>query len=273
MKKVLFLFSIVTLISCGAQKIKGSGNVTTEKNRLPDFHSLEIAGDFEVKLKKGSTGMIEVKADDNLHSLIRGEVVDRVLYLKPTKEIGRSKSQEITITYPENLQKINVSGHTEIEAEGELYSEELKISTSDDAEVYLTVTSTKFDLFNEGKSKVELNLTADDAYFQLNGSSDIEALVNAPKFKVDTYEDATARIEGEVDDLQLRAEHSSKFDGENLTANTAVVIAEGKSKIEIEVLEKLTLTAKNRSEIELYGNPEIDLLEFSENAVLAKKDG
>ena len=29
---------------------------------------------------------------------------------------------------------------------------------------------------------------------------------------------------------------------------------------EIEVLDKLTLTAKNRSEIELYGNPEIDLL-------------
>jgi hypothetical protein len=51
-----------------------------------------------------------------------------------------------------------------------------------------------------------------------------------------------------------------------------VVIAEGKSKNEIEVLDKLTLTAKNRSEIELYGNPEIDLLEFSEKAVLAKKD-
>jgi uncharacterized protein YxjI len=272
MKKLLLLFSAVLFFSCGAQKIKGSGNVTTEKNRLPDFHSIEIAGDFEVELKKGSTAMMEVEADDNLHSIIRGEVIDRTLYLKPSKEIGKSKSQEIIITYPENLQKINVSGKVELEAEGELYAEELKITSSEDAEVYLTITATKFDLFNEGDSKIELNLTAEDAYFQLNGSSDIEALVNAPKFKVDTYEKAKAKIEGEVDDLQLRAEHSTKFNGRRLTAKTAVVIAEGKSKNEIEVLDKLTLTAKNRSEIELYGNPEIDLLEFSEKAVLAKKD-
>ncbi|MDX1720156.1 MAG: DUF2807 domain-containing protein, partial [Salegentibacter mishustinae] len=264
--------SAVLFFSCGAQKIKGSGNVTTEKNRLPDFHSIEIAGDFEVELKKGSTAMMEVEADDNLHSIIRGEVIDRTLYLKPSKEIGKSKSQEIIITYPENLQKINVSGKVELEAEGELYAEELKITSREDAEVYLTITATKFDLFNEGDSKIELNLTAEDAYFQLNGSSDIEALVNAPRFKVDTYEKAKAKIEGEVDDLQLRAEHSTKFDGRRLTAITAVVIAEGKSKNEIEVLDKLTLTAKNRSEIELYGSPEIDLLEFSEKAVLAKKD-
>jgi len=272
MKKILLLLSICMAFSCGANKVKGSRNVTTEKTRLTDFHSIDIAGDFEVTLKKGNTAMMEVKADDNLHRIIRSQVVDQVLYLNPSKKIGKSKSQEITLTYPENLLKISVSGNTELEADEELYSEELKITTADEAEVYLTVMATKFDLFNEGKSEVELNLTADNAYFQLNGSSDIEALVNAPKFKVDTYEKARAKIEGEVDDLQLRAEHSTKFNGRRLTAITAVVIAEGKSESEIEVLEKLTLTAKNRSEIELYGNPQIDLVEFSEKAVLAKKD-
>ncbi len=258
--------------SCGAKKVKGSRNVTTEKTRLLDFHSIDIAGDFEVTLKKGSTGMIEVEADDNLHRIIRGEVVDQVLYLKPTKKIGKSKSQEITITFPENLQNITVSENIELASAEELYTENLKITTADDAEVYLTITATKFDLFNGGKSDVELNLTAEDAYFQLNESSEIKALVNAPKFKVDIYEKAKARIEGEVDDLQLRSEHSTKFDGRRLTARTAVVTAEGKSKNELEVLETLTLTAKNRSEIELYGNPKVNLEEFSEKAVLAKKD-
>ncbi|MBZ9731266.1 DUF2807 domain-containing protein [Salegentibacter sp. JZCK2] len=272
MKKILLLISICMAFSCGANKVKGSRNVTTEKTRLTDFHSIDIAGDFEVTLKKGSTGMMEVEADDNLHRIIRGEVVDQVLYLKPTKKIGKSKSQEIILTFPENLLNISVSGNTELEANEELYSEELKITTADDAEVYLTVTATKFDLFNEGKSEVELNLTADDAYFQLNGSSEIKALVNAPKFKVDIYEKASARIEGEVDDLQLRSEHSTKFDGRRLTVKTAVVVAEGKSKNELEVLETLTLTAKHRSKMELYGNPKVDLVEFSEKAVLAKKD-
>ncbi|SKB94358.1 Putative auto-transporter adhesin, head GIN domain [Salegentibacter salinarum] len=272
MKKILLLLSIFMAFSCGAKKIKGSRNVTTEKTRLTDFHSVDIAGDFEVTLKQGSTAMMEVEADDNLHRIIRGEVVDQVLYLKPTKKIGRSKSQEISLTYPENLQKITVSGNTELEADEDLYSEELKITTADDAEVYLTVTATKFDLFNEGKADVELNLTAEDVYFQLNESSYIKSLVNAPRFKVDIYEKASARIEGEVDDLQLRSEHSTKFDGRRLSARTAVVIAEGKSKNELEVLENLTLTAKNRSEMELYGNPKVDLVEFSEKAVLAKKD-
>ena len=65
---------------------------------------------------------MEVEADDNLHRIIRGEVVDQVLYLKPTKKIGRSKSQEITLTYPQNLEKITVSGNTELEADEDLYS-------------------------------------------------------------------------------------------------------------------------------------------------------
>ncbi|SKB82069.1 Putative auto-transporter adhesin, head GIN domain [Salegentibacter holothuriorum] len=272
MKNLLLIFSTILLVGCGAKKITGSGNVTTEKNRLTDFNSIEIAGDFDVKLKNGNTAMIEIEADDNLHSIIRAEVVDRTLFIKPSKEIGRSKSKDITITYPEKLQKITISGKVELEAEGELYSEELKITSKENAELYLTITATKFDLFNEDDAKIELNLTAENVYFQLNGSSDIKALVNAPIFKVDTYEKADAKIEGEVDDLQLRAEHSSKFDGKRLTAKTAVVIAEGKSKNEIEVLETLTLTAKNRSEIELYGNPKVELLEFSEKAVLSKKD-
>ncbi|WP_289024578.1 DUF2807 domain-containing protein [uncultured Salegentibacter sp.] len=272
MKKLLLLFGSILLASCGSNKITGSGNVTTEKNRLPDFNSIELIGNSDVRLKNGNTAMIEVEADDNLHSIIRSEVVNGTLFIKPSKEIGRSKSQKITITYPKNLQQINVGGNIELEAEGELYAEELKITAKESAKIYLTLTTTKFDLYNEEDAEIELNLTAENAYFQLNGSSEMEALVNAQKFKVDTYEKAKAKIEGEVNDLQLRSEHSSVFDGKKLSAKTAVVIAEGKSKNEIEVLETLTLTAKNRSEIDLYANPKVELLEFSENAVLSKKD-
>jgi hypothetical protein len=272
MKKLLLILGICLAFSCGAKKVKGSRVVTTEKTRLLDFHSIEISGDFEVKLTKGSTALMKVRADDNLHRLIRGEVVNDVLYLKPTKEIGRSKSQKIEITYPENLEKISLTGNVELETREELYAENLKLNLADKAEAYLTITATKFDLFSNGKAEVELNLTAEDVYFQLNKSSEIEALVNSPSFKVDMYEKASARIEGETKNLQLRAEHSSKFDGERLTATKAVIIAEGKAKIEIQVVQQLSLTAKNRAEIELYGKPKIDLVEFSEKAVLAKKD-
>ncbi|SHF56160.1 Putative auto-transporter adhesin, head GIN domain [Salegentibacter echinorum] len=272
MKKILLLLGICLAFSCGSQKVNGSRIVTTEKTRLLDFNSIEISGDFDVELKKGSTALMKVKADDNLHRIIQGEVVNQVLYIKPTKRIGRSKSQEIEITYPQDLQKIILNENVELETEGELYTEELKVELADRAKAYLTITATRFDLFSNGKSIVELNLTAENAYFQLNKSSGIKALVNSPSFNVDMYEKASARIEGETNNFQLRAEHSSDFKGKRLTANEAVVVAEGKTKIEVEVLKQLSLTAKNRAEIKLYGTPKIDLVEFSEKAVLAKKN-
>ena len=273
MKKLLLLIFIAGILSsCGAQKVKGSRNVTTEETRLKDFTSVEISGEFEVEIGKGESAFMQIKADDNLHSVIQAEVSNGTLYIKPTKKITRSKSQEIRITFPQELDRIVISEKVELESFEDLYLEDTELRLNDDSKAWLTVTAAEFQLYNNGKSKAELNLTAENAYFQLNNSSDIKALVNAPVFKVDSYEKASAKIEGETEEFELRAEHSTKFDGSKLTAKNATVIAEGRSRNEVEVLENLKLTAKDKTKIDIYGNPEIEMVEFTESSQISKKD-
>lgn len=267
----IILLFIVT--ACGAQdKVRGSRNVKTEQTNLTPFHSIRVAGEFKVGVLKGGRPMLEIKADDNLHDLIQSEIVDGVLYIKPVKEFSRTKSQEITITYSDSLKNISVSDKVELESLQDLYAGNFQLETKNDSKAFITITAKSFNLINGDDSKVELNVTAKDCYFQLNQSSNVKALVNSPLFKTDIYEKALARIEGDVQDFTLRADQGSKFDGENLTAVNAVVLSQGRSDSKINVAESLEITAKGDSKTEIYNNPEIKIIEFTDEAVIAKKE-
>ncbi len=273
MKKLLLLFLVLgTLYSCGSQKVKGSRNVTTERTNLKEFTSVEIQGDFEVGLKKGNRAQMEVEADDNLHSLIQTDIVDNVLFIKSRKPVKSSKSFEIILTFPQDLDRIVITDNVELYSDEDLFLQDVELRINKNAKAWLTLTARDFQLYMNDKSKTELNLTAGNAYFQLNSSSDLKALVYSPVFKVDLYEKASAKIEGETSEFELRSEHSTKFNGSKLTSENAVVTAEGRSKNEVQVTGKLKLTAKDRSNIEVYGDPEIELVEFTEKAELKKKE-
>lgn len=266
---ILLLFGSVLMAQ---DKVKGSRNVQTEKYNLTPFTSIEISGDFEVGIEKGKRPMMKVKADDNLIDLIQNEVINGILYIRPAKEFKRAKKLEITISFSDTLNSIKISDEVELESNEDLFVNNFQLETKKKSEAYLTLTANSFNLIHGDDAKAELNVTAQESYFQLNQSSKIEALVNAPSFKVDIYEKADARIDGEIEDFQLRADQSSKFDGEKLTAVTANVIAQGNSDNIINVTESLEIVAKGDSKTEIYGQPSINLNEFSGKAVIEKKE-
>lgn len=270
-KKLPLLIVLLGCVVFAQDKVKGSRNVQTEKYNLTPFNSIEISGDFEVGIQKGGRPMMEVKADDNLIDLIQNEVINGILYIRPAKEFKRAKRQEITITYSDTLKSIKISDEVELESLQDIFVSDFQLETKNRSAAYLTLTANNFNLIHGDDSKAELNITAQESYFQLNQSSKIEALVNAPLFKVDIYEKADARIDGEIQDFQLRADQSSKFDGEDLTANRANVTAQGNSDNIINVTESLEIMAKGDSKTEIYGQPSINLTEFADEAVIAKK--
>lgn len=274
MKKILPLLLLLLLSypAISQEKIKGSRNVTTEKTSLDFFDSVVIDGDFEVLLKKDNRSRLIVKADDNLQSIIRKEVINQTLYITTEKEISRSRSLDLEINFPENLRKIEIAGKSVLESSEDLTADSLEVITRDNSKVYLTLSANRFKLVNGDKAKAELNVTAQDIYFQLNQSSDIKALVKAPVFRTDIYEDASAKIEGDVEEFQLRADHTTKFNGENLFCKEASVLAQGRSKNKLNVIEELELKAHGRSETDIYNTPKIKLEEFSDEAVISKKE-
>ncbi|MDR5589970.1 GIN domain-containing protein [Christiangramia sediminicola] len=273
MIKKLPLLLLIVLFSCKAQdKVKGSRNVKTEQYNLTSFHSIQAKGEFEIGILKGSRPMLEIEADDNLHDLIQTEVVDGVLYIKPIKEISRSKKQEIRITFSDTLKSILVAGDVEISSLQDLYLGDFQLETRKDSKAFLTLTAKSFSLIQNDDAESKLNVTASDVICQLNQSSKVEALFNTPMLKVDIYEKASARIDGDIQDFTIRADQSSQFDGENLTAIKANVLAQGDSEVKVNATDSLEIRANGSSEIDIFNNPKIDLIELKDEAVIAKKE-
>ncbi|MCH4822814.1 DUF2807 domain-containing protein [Gramella lutea] len=273
MIKKLPLVLLIIFISCKAQdKVKGSRNVKTEQYDLKSFHSIQVKGDFEIGILKGSKPMIEIEADDNLHDLIQTDVIDGVLYIKPIKKISRSKRQELRITFSDTLKSILVAGEVKLSSLQDLFLNDFDLQTRKEAKAFLTLTARSFSLIQSDDSKAELNVTATDCSWQLNQSSEVKALVNASIFNVDIYEKASARIEGDVKEIKIRADQSSNFDGENLTSIQAEILAQGNSEIKVNAIDSLNIRANGNSEIEVYNEPNINILEFKDEAILAKKE-
>ena len=271
-KKLPFLLLII-FFSCTAQdKVKGSRNVKTEQYDLSGFHSIQAKGDLEIGILKGNRPMVEIEADDNLHDLIQTDVIDGVLYIKPIKEISRSKRLELRVTFSDTLKSILLAGEVELSSLQDLYLNDFNLEARKKAEAYLTLTARKFNLIQNDDAKAELNITASEVHYQLNQSAEVKALVNAPVFNVDIYEKASARIEGDIQEFKIRADQSSKFDGENLSSINAELLAQGNSEVKINATDTLNIKASGNSEIDVFNEPTINLIEFRDEAVLAKKE-
>lgn len=273
MIKKLPLLLLIIFFSCKAQdKVKGSRNVKTEQYNLTPFHSIQIKGEFEVGILKGNRPIVEIEADDNLHDLIQTEVIDGVLHIKPIKELSRAKKQELTITFSDTLKSIVIAGKVELESLQDLYFGDFQLETRNDAKAFITFTAKKFNLIQNDDAESKLNVTASEVHYQLNQNSKVEALVNSPIFNVDIYEKASARIDGEIQDFTIRADQSSNFDGENLTSVKANILAQGNSEVKVNATDSIEVRANGKSEIEVFNNPSIKLIEFKDEAVIAKKE-
>jgi hypothetical protein len=270
-KITLLTFLLIGLTSQAQKSVKGSRNVTTEQTDISSFRSIELDGDFEVGLLKGNRSMVEVEADDNLHSIIQIEVVNEVLYIKPSTKISNSKSQQIRITFADTLTKITVDGKVEFETLQELFLNEFEFIAKGRSKSKLSSISNKFKLDNSGNAKVEVDITSEDIALELKESSNLEGSLKSPLLTVKAFDNSSAKLKGAIEDLKLTASKSAKFDGEKLSSKTAEVFTTGNSKNSINVSKNLKLSAKDKSEVNLYNTPEIDLVEFSQKAVISKK--
>ena len=276
MKKKLFLSLLITLtlftgFSQDKAKIKGSRNVTNKITELDPFERIVIGEDFKIRLIQGIAPSIEINADDNLHEVIDFTVQDGSLKFKTNKRITSSKKIEIIVVFKDSINTIELKDNAEVNTVNALQLKTLTLITSQSSKAFMTVKSDLFKLINSDKSNVELNLTADKATLELNDNSNIKALINASEIEVDLYQRASAKIEGDTNNLQVRADNTTTFKGEKLTAKDCYLITEGRADVYIEVSENLKIEASGTTETFIYGSPEIEITTFEDTAVLRKK--
>ena len=89
--------------------------------------------------------------------------------------------------------------------------------------------------------------------------------------RFDMYQKASAEIEGDVNDLKLRLDNSCDFTGKKLTAKTALVEVTAYAKASINISTTAIIDASGNSEIELSGEPKIEIKRFAESAMIKKR--
>ncbi len=275
MKKILLLV-IITLVFSNIQaqkeKIKGNKIVVTEQKNLDPFHTIQLYDDFEITLTEDNENIATIEADSNLQEFITVEVHDSILEVKSRRDIKRSKELTIKISYAQELKKILAYNKIQLKSGSLIKSTNLRIESNDNTEVFLSIETDKLTAITNGKSTVDLHTNAAEAFYQVNESSELKGILDTDLLKLDLYQKASSKLEGEAKSIVLRMDRNTNFYGQKLKTDTASVSAEGTSDCYILCHKEITIEATDQTEIYLLGDdPKVTMTTFSNEATLYKK--
>lgn len=275
MKKLYFLLIalVITSVALGQkkEKIKGSKIVTVTQKEVEPFENLEIEDNLEIFIIKGDRQSIEIEADDNLHDVLKYEMVGSSLRLSSIKEVTGAKKFSVRVTYTDILKLITVKQEAQLNSLADLQLDEITVKNYDYSKSYLNVKSKHFTLLMNDKSKAELNVKSESATLELSKNAELKALVATQNLKLDLYQKTSANVEGDATMAKIRLDNNSNLTAKKLIAAEMELTAEAYSNVSVNASNKISITATGKSEIQLYGAPKINMINFADNATLYKK--
>jgi hypothetical protein len=268
---IILLLSTTFVFSQKAEKIKGSKVVTSSIQQVKPFTMIEVEDNIEIYLEKGAKSEIKIEADDNLHDVISLKVENNILIISTSKEIQGFKKLSVKVTYTNDLNLITTKDESIITAIQEIILDTITFKSLDKSKLFLNVNAGNFNLQADDKSKIELNLKSETSFIELSKNSSLKALINSAELKCDLYQKSSAIIEGDSDNSIIRIDNLAELNASKFNSKTSDLTIEGKASCSLLVENNFTLDANDNTEINVYGNPKIEIRKFSGEAKLLKK--
>ena len=223
------LVMVLFLTSCSAQnwgKVKGDGNVITEKRSVGNFDELGVSGSFDIYLVKGKEGELTIKIEENLLPYLVTEVDNGKLKIKwkSGTSINTRKGVEITVAF-NDIEGIALSGS------GDIVSKDI-------------IKSDNFEVAVSGSGDMDLELDVQKMTAAVSGSGDMDLKGSATNFE--------AAVAG-----------SGDIDGVNLKTEKAEVRVSGSGGITITVLNELDAKVSGSGSVRYKGNPSVEDVKVS----------
>ncbi|MEN3324012.1 head GIN domain-containing protein [Mariniflexile soesokkakense] len=273
MRTLIIVLAVLLTLNSNAQKkqkIKGNREVIEVYDNLNAFNEIEIADDLEVNIMQTLSEGYRLKADSNLISSIKFEVVDSVLKIYTSNKITSSKSLEIYVTCKE-LNKITLKNDAELNGQNNINGTDLTLLCLDNSEFDLDINSTMFSLQLNSSTKGKLNLKSVTSTMALNDNSSLKASLSIDDFDLILSKKADMNIEGNCDNLNLITSGSVNVKAKNLLVTNAKINASNSSDIYVYASKYLSLYAKDRSYVYVYGSPEINVEGLNDKSQIIKK--
>ena len=153
-------------------KIKGSGNIATEKREVAKFDSVDVGGVFQVEIVAQKDFGVIVEADDNLLPFIVTEVRGNTLNVKTKKRKRFSTSNPIRIkVFAPNIENLEVSGVAKVSLSN-IDNDSLKIDSSGASKINLEGKSKNLNIDISGATRVNAKeLKTEKASVDASGAS------------------------------------------------------------------------------------------------------
>jgi len=269
----LFALSLLGTQAVKAQKkpkIKGNRIVAPYNASLDAFHTIILNEDLKMSVVAADSSSVAILADDNLPPIFKFQVTDSVLTISTYYTITASKQLDITLFTP-SLDSISmVAGEIGITLDPRFKS--VNAYASGGTNLSVAGSTTHFSLHLDKK-----------AFAVINGVFDVLSLKMKDRAAATIYADISENAQLQLSDragvkwggttahLSAALLDNTNLDALELEATEAVVNASGRARTELYVISHLTYFAKDESQLDLYGLPKIDLLEFSGTSQLRKK--
>ena len=213
----------LTLFSCNFDinmnsGVRGNGNVQIEERTVNQtFTAIKATEGLNVYLTQGNSESITVEADENLHELIITEVIDGVLKIHTTENIGKSTAKKVMVSFKDISAITSTSG----------------------SDVYSTNT-----------------ISANHLKLKSTSGSDMKLDVNTSILECKSTSGSDLKLSGKTEKLIAEATSGSDIKASNLMAESSQVKATSGADISVNTSKELTAKATSGGDIRYYGNPE-----------------
>ncbi len=175
---IMMMAIALNLSSCqftDANAIKGSGELTTESHTLGFFSEIDLRGAYSVTLSQGGNAMLTIETDDNLHELIKVELIDEKLSIVSDREtVLRPTRMDLFITYPE-IHQLSIQGAGKVTTTEKILTDNLFLDMSGAADLHLDIETESLHTRVSGAGNIYLRGMATHHHIELSGASNLKA--------------------------------------------------------------------------------------------------
>ncbi|MEJ0105333.1 MAG: head GIN domain-containing protein [Bacteroidota bacterium] len=225
--KNIFLSAIamaVIFTSCRfveGQRIKGDGNVSTEKRSVTGFTGVETHGSIDIEISQGDY-KVTVESDQNIIPYIVTEVVNGHLQVR----------------FKDDFHGYNYSS----------------------AKVYVTAPALNaFEVHGSGNINGK-GLISDNGSMEINvsGSGDVELDLHSPSVSTETYGSGNITLGGETKDFSTSVSGSGDVHAFDLKAETVKTSIHGSGNTEVSASVKLESGIFGSGDVNYKGSPQVN---------------
>lgn len=181
-KKLLTLLLLATItLTTNAQnwfssKVKGNGNIITEKRTTSNYNGIRSSGSFHVLLVNGKEGEITLKGEENILPLIETIIENNTLKIRFQKNTNVRTTKKVIITVPvTDIETITLAGSGNIESKNVLKGENIITKLSGSGSINLVANTKEINAEITGSGNINLEGTAVHFNTKITGSGDVKA--------------------------------------------------------------------------------------------------